>query len=313
MDSNAIDHTNMKRLIFIPLLIFSILCNAQFTKSGGTFLKSGNAFISTPAEDLYCDQYDAILAAMGTDPTGDTIDWQNDLVYSLDSAGFFDRTKLLYMPVAASSLSDSYINWAKPGTYNLSTGNAPAFDRVRGWDADGTADYLNSGWIPASDSLLDNHTAGVGVNDMTLAAWSLSNVDGDYCVMGTNMGGTGLELFPNMGDNLYSRINTGELSSLGDIYTAGGTIAFLMATRRGGAEVESYRNGAHLGNHTDASDQLISTYPLYVLRTNYTGGSDYASYFDGVISIVLVMDQVSDAEADAIYDIFHRYMTRIGL
>lgn len=296
----------MKRLLFILSFFITIILQAQVVSTSVYFAPPSSG------EDLYCDQYDAILAAMGTDPTGDTLDWQNDIIVSLDSLPntVWDRIKLLYMPVAASTLADSYINWAKPGTYNLSLGNAPAFVRKQGWDADGAADYLNTGWIPAADSLLDNHTNGIGKNDITLAAWSLSSVDGDYCVMGTNIGGTGLEMFPNMGDNFYSRLNTGELSSLGDIYAAGGTAAFLMATRRGITEVESYRNGAHLGGHIDASDQLPYTYPMYVLATNYTGGTDYRSYFDGVISIVLVMDQVTDAEADAIYDIFNLYMNR---
>lgn len=53
MDSNAIEHTNMKRLIFIPLLIFSLTISAQFTKSGGTFLKSGNVFMTAPSVPVF--------------------------------------------------------------------------------------------------------------------------------------------------------------------------------------------------------------------------------------------------------------------
>lgn len=36
----------MKRLIFLPLLFLTIFCNAQFTKSGGTFLKTGSGFMT---------------------------------------------------------------------------------------------------------------------------------------------------------------------------------------------------------------------------------------------------------------------------
>jgi hypothetical protein len=39
----------MKKLIIIPLLILSVLCNAQFTKGGGMFLKTGNVFLSGPS------------------------------------------------------------------------------------------------------------------------------------------------------------------------------------------------------------------------------------------------------------------------
>jgi hypothetical protein len=40
----------MKKLIFIPLLILSVLCNAQFTKGGGMFLKTGNSFMTASTE-----------------------------------------------------------------------------------------------------------------------------------------------------------------------------------------------------------------------------------------------------------------------
>lgn len=39
----------MKRLILIPILLLSILCNAQFTKGGGMFLKTGSGFMTAPA------------------------------------------------------------------------------------------------------------------------------------------------------------------------------------------------------------------------------------------------------------------------
>ena len=36
----------MKKLLIIPILLLSILCNAQFTKGGGLFLKTGSGFLS---------------------------------------------------------------------------------------------------------------------------------------------------------------------------------------------------------------------------------------------------------------------------
>lgn len=39
----------MKKLLIIPILLISILCNAQFTKGGGTFLKTGSGFMTAPA------------------------------------------------------------------------------------------------------------------------------------------------------------------------------------------------------------------------------------------------------------------------
>lgn len=51
----------MKKLIFLPLLILSLTLSGQFTKSGGTFLKSGNVFMSGPAapKAFYEDDFEA--------------------------------------------------------------------------------------------------------------------------------------------------------------------------------------------------------------------------------------------------------------
>lgn len=38
----------MKKLIFIPLLFLFVFCEAQFTKGGGGFLKTGSSFMTAP-------------------------------------------------------------------------------------------------------------------------------------------------------------------------------------------------------------------------------------------------------------------------
>lgn len=39
----------MRKLILIPILFFTVICSAQFTKGGGTFLRTGNGlFVSAP-------------------------------------------------------------------------------------------------------------------------------------------------------------------------------------------------------------------------------------------------------------------------
>lgn len=56
-----------------------------------------------------------------------------------------------YQPVAASSLANSYVNLANPGTYDAAPGVAPTWAYGTGWTFNGSTQYLTTGVVPASD------------------------------------------------------------------------------------------------------------------------------------------------------------------
>jgi len=259
---------------------------------------------------MFIDKYQLVYNTLDIKPGSDTARYQSDMVYSLDSAGYWDRTKLLYV-YAQRSIAGAKINWTTPGTYNLTDpgSTVPAFIKYQGFDADGSTDYLSTGWIPDSDSLLINHggaePSGLGINDMTLSSWSLSNVHGDYVPMGIS-GDLSLRMTPRNNNAIYALINSANLSIFDD---PGSTLGLITTTRRGKTELEAYYNGVHSGDDTDVSHGLPAI-ELYVLANNNNGTAD--RFYDGIISIIMVMDGNSDADALGIYNIFHRYMTRIG-
>jgi len=262
---------------------------------------------------MFTDEYQLVYNALDIKPGIDTSRYQNDMVYSLDSAGYWDRIKLLYI-AAQRSTAGAKINWVTPGTYNLTDpgSTVPAFIKYQGFDGNGTTHYLATGWIPNSDSLLVNHggaePSGIGRNDMTIASWSLSDINTSDIPLGVT-GVTesySLRMYPRTNDAFTAMINSTNVSDFGD---PGSTIGLMMATRRGKSELEGYYNGAHLGDDTDASGGLPDK-ELDVLARNNADVADL--FYDGIISIILVMDQVSDADALGLYNIFHRYMTRIG-
>jgi hypothetical protein len=241
---------------------------------------------------------------MAVKPTGDTLYWMSDVVKSLDSlsgaANLWDRIKLLYMPVVASSLADSYINWHTPGTYNLSGGDAPAFDRANGWVFNGSSDYLPTGWTPSSDSTF------VGLNSITLASWQLTNVNAAMATIGSESasGNRYLKLYPRFNDVINARL-TSTNCTLGD---PGSTIGFTLATRTGHASNSGYFNptGSAVGTDTDESATSFPAVGVVIGASNTDAGASF--YFNGIISIVLVMDKVTDAESTAIFNIFKRLM-----
>ncbi len=60
-----------------------------------------------------------------------------------------------YQAKGVVSQSESYINLANPGTYNLSLGVAPSWSSISGWGFNGTQ-YLNTGYMP--DGTTQNKT-----------------------------------------------------------------------------------------------------------------------------------------------------------
>jgi hypothetical protein len=293
----------MRKYIIIIFLHFCLLIQGQ------DILINSFSF-AADTSTLY-SEYKTIFDAMDVKPQWDTALYQDDMVYSLDSAGFWDRIKLLYMPVAASSLADSYHNWAdvnNTSDYTAAIGDAPVFDRVVGWDGNGSSDYLTTGWIPGSDSSLVNHAAGVGNNDITIAAWCTATTKGNTNPMGVvEISFTGLSFINYTGsDTFYAYLNSDNYSSFGDNVTGSG---FTMATRRGPTDVEGYRNGSPTGTvDTDQSVRLPIDRAMYLLANNDRGSA--AAFHPDPVAIILVMDAVTDAEALAIYNIFNLYMNR---
>jgi len=56
----------MKKLLIIPILLLSTLCNAQFTKGGGQFLKTGSGFM-TEQSAPFIEDYPEVLSGTTTD------------------------------------------------------------------------------------------------------------------------------------------------------------------------------------------------------------------------------------------------------
>ena len=129
----------MKKLLIVPILLLSILCNAQFTKGGGTFLKTGSGFMTAPTVvvDFY-DEYDPIYAAFTTKPSSTIAAYQEALVYSLDTLDFaggasvWDRMDVFYV-FANNIEANALINWVNPGTFDADNVSSTSFTAYEGF------------------------------------------------------------------------------------------------------------------------------------------------------------------------------------
>lgn len=62
-----------------------------------------------------------------------------------------EHTVAVYQPKGAADLASSYVNLARPGTFNAAPGVAPTFAAATGWTFDGTQ-YLTTGILGITSS-----------------------------------------------------------------------------------------------------------------------------------------------------------------
>lgn len=301
----------MKKLIFIPLLIFSLTLSAQFTKSGGTFLKSGNAFMTATVPPIdsanwHADYKTVYYAIPLSDRPGiDTADLQNTMVERLDTCGagatsVWDRKDLFYC-FAQKTNDGAEINWDNPGTFDINDGDTITFTKYKGYTG-ATGDYLNTGYRPEQDKI------HISVNSTTIgfyASSTISSLSTQYA-MGV-LGTYSLYIVPYYEGYQRVRLNNGTTTVSGEIASV---LGMHLATRRAESELETYLNGDHLADGTTASLGLPTNRYLAILALNSAG--TYTGYYLGEISLVIVCDALTDDEADDVSEIIEDYMTAIG-
>ena len=278
----------MKKLSTI-LIALLLLLSAE-----GQILRYGNSTY-TPPEEIpdFTDEYDTVYAAFATKPHIDTADIFNDFVYSLDSAGFWDRTHYLNVYCGGTNSADALVNWRNPGTNNAVAVNSPTFTRYRGFDFSGSNQYLTT-FNPYGIIAQDNATGIVYVReDNAEAGPAYSAYDG---------GGNYFYLNPRNASNQVSyRTN----QTADEASTEAAWVGCWIATRRGATEIEVYRAGVSRDSGTDASSAVPNT-NIYV-------GRHASNYSTKETTLFMVMDGVSDAEAAALNTIIERLMDRLGI
>jgi hypothetical protein len=196
-----------------------------------------------------CAEYEAVWNAFTTKPHDTIAVIQNTLVYSLDTAGFWDRTDVLYV-FAAHNSTDALINWKNPGTYNADNPTATTWTQWEGFQGDGTADYISTNWTPDGTGNYKLDDAAIGIY------LRIDEQQDDRYVYGAVSTGT----------NNYFRVRSttdglgGAINSSSTFAAAGSTISsgLWINTRRASNITESYRNGESKDEDTDLSTSLAT-------------------------------------------------------
>lgn len=260
-------------------------------------------FYTVTSPSPYCIEYQAVLAAMTTDPSNDIKDYQNTMVEALIAGGYWARMDQLLIPATeVNTGGEALINWINPGTYDADNVDATAWTTLEGYTGDATDDYISTNFNPG-DGGSYNYTlddAAIGLYLRTDLVEETGSVFGSYA--GTN---DRISLTPHLEDNQYLiRVNQPSSGSLAGI--AGATTGLHVITRTASDAVSYYRNGGLVKTETDASS-AIPNMELYVLRMNGAGVGSAHQF-----SIYFVMDGIDSTDAAALNTIFETYMDALG-
>ena len=280
----------MKKLLLLItglLLLFSV---------EGQILRYSNYTAPTPS-DIYCTEFQAVYNAFNTKPHADTAAFMNAMVFSLDSAGYWDRMKVLYVFAVHEADDESLINWIDPDTYTATNNSSTTWTRYAGYTGDGTADYISTGWIPSKDSL------PYALNSATLGVYCLNDVENGDPKAAISVGATNNSriVVHTAGGNTLSTVNT---AAPGFYAASTNSQGLFLATRRDHNVNETYRNGIHIADGTAESGLMPATEMVF-LRF----GTDYAN---NQVALGFAMDGITDTDAVNLNKIFQRYMRSIG-
>lgn len=244
----------------------------------------------------------ALAARMSTAPAPERLHLVSTLIGALKAGAVWSKLDALYI-LAAHDEQASRLNWVG-GDHDLTAVNSPAFTADRGWQGDGTGQYLNSTF----HSLIEGAKFRSGSAHMGL--WSLTSL--------RNASGSSYEVGYNSGINSKSFI--ARHSSVGDVvaYAAmrsGGSANLLMGgsladhvawSRLNTSQVQTYRAGLPSGAPTEAPEG--GTISSAEFRVCAAGGS----FGTNQIAVAHWGEALDDAQMLVLGDALRAYLTNVG-
>lgn len=245
----------------------------------------------------YSQEYTAVYNAMTNKPDSTNAGYQNSLVASLVSGGFWSRMDLLYIMANHSNTSgEARLNWIAPtGSFNFeSTALDASWAQYEGISGNGT-NYPTTYYNPATEK------TNLSINSATLGVYIRTDSNTDVYQLGATDGTNQLAFEARDTGSFYTRINSSNSLSA----ASSSAIGFWLSTRTASNAVKCYKNGALVGSGSAASTAIPNTDLILFSRS---GGLRCSNQ----LSIILVMNGITDADATNLTTIFETYMDAIG-
>ena len=151
--------------------------------------------------------YQAVLdrsTALGyTAPSAAQQTLQNTLVTDLKTAGVWDKLDLFYVFATDGDSDYATLNWKTPTSFQTTKVNSPTFTSNEGYQGDGSSSYLDTNFIPNTNSIAASQ------NSISAGGYNIQAATSAYDnIIGTNAGNNIL-VAPTFNGDSFFRINDG--------------------------------------------------------------------------------------------------------
>jgi len=151
--------------------------------------------------------YQAVLdqaSSLGyTAPSAAQQTLQNTLVTDLKTAGVWDKLDLFYVFATDGDSDYATLNWKTPTSFQTTKVNSPTFTSNEGYQGDGSSSYLDTNFIPNTNSIAASQ------NSISAGGYNIQAATSAYDnIIGTNAGNNIL-VAPTFSGDSFFRINDG--------------------------------------------------------------------------------------------------------
>lgn len=191
--------------------------------------------------------YDAdalvLFAAMSVQPDATRKKLISDTIVNLKDTGVWPLKDIIYA-TAAHHTQASRLNWKDPSQYMLTPQNSPTFVTDRGWTGDGSASYLGSGYLPATNG------ANWSINNASICAWTRTEMQESAPSAGVGISYVGAVTPRNGSGNAEGLLNrTGATLAA----TTASSIGMTLFQRRGASDERIWKNGVQIASGSAAA------------------------------------------------------------
>lgn len=245
----------------------------------------------------------ALLARMTVQPDATRKTVINTLIKSLKDNGIWNVLDVLYI-LASHDAQAAQMNW-KAATFPLTPMLTPTFTVDRGYDFNGTTQYLRTGFVPSTNGVQFK------VNDASAFIWCRENIAGGSGVI--SLGAQGASSVRQM--KINPRHTSGQYfySLNADANVQHGTVTdstgLTHINRVVSTTVEVYKNGISGGTATSTSSNV----PAVEVDIGALNANGTITGFDSKqIAAVGLGGSLDATKALALYNALQAYMTAVG-
>lgn len=248
----------------------------------------------------------ALFARMSPAIAADEKEVYNTAILALKAAGIWSTLDCMgsfYAPHSQAAL----LNWTE-NDHNVTAVNSPTFTAYTGgYATNGTTQYLEIDYIPATDAVNMSQNSATVACEVTGGTDAASNT---VLLMGVSDGTRQIDITPWRSSDNFVGARLNQSASSVSTSTVATRLGLTSASRTGSNAIEIYRNGASLGNDTDASNGLPQTYKVWIGGKNVSGAINGPAA--NTFGAWALGGQWTDQQHDDFYDIMTAFRTSMA-